>query len=101
MNELSTLSNSLTILQEEVKDPESTLRRAGDDRIRMVNEMVAGIEETLKRLKKVASKYAILGSVSKTKQLWAKFKWSAEFSSIDRLRNKVSLHSCIISYVCI
>ena len=90
MNELSTLSSSLTILQEEVKDPESTLRRAGDDRVRMVKEMVAGIEETLKRLRKVASKYDILGSGSKTKQIWAKLKWSAEFSSIDRLRNKVS-----------
>ena len=92
MNELSTLSNSLTILQEEVKDPESTLRRAGDDRVRMMNEMIAGIEETLKRLRKVASKYDILVSGSKTKQIWAKIKWSAEFSSIDRLRNKVILH---------
>ena len=91
MNELSTLSNSLTILQEEVKDPESTLRRAGDDRVRMVNEMIAGIEETLKRLRKVACKYDVLGSGSKTKRVWVKFKWSAEFSSIDRLRNKVSL----------
>lgn len=90
MNELSTLSNSLTILQEEVKDPDSTLRRAGDDRVRMVNEMIAGIEETLKRLRKVASKYDILVSGSKTKQIWGKLKWSAEFSSIDRLRNKVS-----------
>ena len=67
----------------------------------MVNEMVAGIEETLKRLRKVASKYGILESGSKTKKFWAKLKWSAEFSSIDRLRNKVSLHSCINSYVCI
>ena len=91
MSELSTLSNSITILQEEAKDPKSTLTRSGNDRIRMVNEMVAGIEETLKRLKKVASKYDMLGSGSKTKQIWAKFKWSAEFSSIDRLRNKVSL----------
>ena len=91
VSELSTLSNSITILQEEAKDPKSTLTRSGNDRIRMVNEMVAGIEETLKRLKKVASKYDILGSGSKTKQIWAKFKWLAEFSSIDRLRNKVSL----------
>ena len=91
MNELSTLSNSLTILREEAKDPESTLRRAGDDRIRMVNEMVGGIEETLKRLRETASKYNILGSSSKTKRIWAKFKWSAELCSIDRLRNKVIL----------
>ena len=101
MNELSTLSNSLTILQQEAKDPKSTLSCAGDDRVRMVNEMIAGIEDTLNRLRKVASKYAILGTGSKAKQLWVKFKWSAEFSSIDRLRNKVSLRWRIISYVCL
>ena len=101
MSELSTLSSSISILQEEAKDPKSTLTRAGDDRIRMVNEMVAGIEETLKRLRKVASKYEILGSDSKTKRIWAKFKWSADFSSIDRLRNKVSLHWCMTSYICL
>lgn len=91
MSELSTLSSSITLLQEEANDPNSTLTRSGDDRIRMVNEMVAGIGETLKRLRKVASKYDILGSNSKTKRVWAKIKWSAEMSSIDRLRNKVSL----------
>ena len=89
--EFSTLSSSITILQEEAKDPKSTLTLSGNDRMLMVNEMVASIEETLKRLRKVASKYDILGSGSKTKQIWARFKWSAELSSIDRLRNKVSL----------
>ncbi|KAK0513396.1 hypothetical protein JMJ35_004382 [Cladonia borealis] len=97
VSELSTLSNSITILQEEVKDPKSTLTRSGNDRIRMVNEMVAGIEETLKRLKKVASKYDILGSGSKTKHIWAKLKWSAEFSSIDRLRNKLIYHNTVMN----
>ena len=91
MSELSTLSNSITILQEEAKDPKSTLARSGNDRIRMVNEMVASIEETLKRLRKVASKYDILGSDSKTKRVWAKLKWTADLSCIDRLRNKVGL----------
>ena len=91
MSELSTLSNSITILQEEAKDPKSTLARSGNDRIRMVNEMVASIEETLKRLRKVASKYDILGSDSKTRRVWAKLKWTADLSSIDRLRNKVGL----------
>ena len=32
VGEISTLSNSLTILQEEVKDPESTIVQAGEDR---------------------------------------------------------------------
>ena len=57
----------------------------------MVNEMVSGISETLRRLEKVAKKYEILGSSSKRRQIWAKFKWSVEFSKIDALRNKVSI----------
>ena len=56
MGEISTLSNCLAILQEEVKDPTSTLVQAGEDRVRMVNEMVSGIGETLKRVEKVAKK---------------------------------------------
>ena len=55
----------------------------------MVNEMAKGIGVTLKKLEKVAKKYEILGSNSKRRQLWTKFKWSVEFSDIDALRNKV------------
>ena len=91
IGEISTLSNSLNILQEEVKDPTSTLVQAGEDRVRMVNEMVSGVGETLKLLEKVAKKYETLGSGSgsKRRQIWAKFKWSVDFSKIDALRNKV------------
>jgi hypothetical protein len=89
LGEVSTLSHSLTILQEEVKNPTSTLVLAGEDRVRMVNEMVARISETLKRLQKVASKYEVLESSSKRKRIWAKLKWSSELTSIDALRNKV------------
>lgn len=90
LGEVSTLRNSLTILQDEVKNPDSTLVRAGENRMRMVNGMIAGITDTLKRLEKLAGKYEILGSNSRRKQLWAKLKWSTEFSGIDALRNKVS-----------
>lgn len=55
----------------------------------MVNEMVKGIGDTLKKLEKVAKKYQILGSSSKRLQLWTRFKWSVEFSDIDSLRSKV------------
>ena len=89
LGEISTLSNSLNILQEEVKDPTSTLVQAGEDRVRMVNEMVSRVGETLKLLEKVAKKYEIFCSGSKRRQIWAKFKWSVEFPRIDALRNKV------------
>ena len=80
----------MNILQEEVNDPGSSLVQAGEDRIRMVKEMVQSIKSTLDRLEKLAKKYEILGSDSKRKQIWGKFKWSVEFTSIDTLRSKVS-----------
>ncbi len=72
-------------------DPNSALVQSGENRVQMVNEMVKGIADTLKKLEKVAKKYQILGSSSKRRQLWTKFKWSVEFSDIDSLRSKVCL----------
>ncbi|MCJ1450107.1 hypothetical protein MMC28_000436 [Mycoblastus sanguinarius] len=68
VREISTLSNSLGILQEEVNDSKSTLVLAGEDRVRMVNEMMGRIDITLKELEKVAKKYEVLNSGSKRKQ---------------------------------
>lgn len=91
VGEISGLSNSLKVLQEELADPKSTLIRAGEDRVRMVNEMMSRVHTTLKDLEKVAKKYEALGTGSKSKHMWMKFKWSVEFSSIDSLRSKVLL----------
>jgi hypothetical protein len=55
--ELSNLHNALKILEEEVKNPESVLIKAGEDRVRMVNEMVSNVGVTLKKLEKVAAKF--------------------------------------------
>jgi hypothetical protein len=87
--ELSNLHNTLKILEEELKNPKSILVEAGEDRVRMVKEMVSGINVTLKQLEKVAAKYGILGDGSKGRKIWVKFKWSVDLSSVDSLRNKV------------
>ena len=63
----------------------------------MVNEMVKNITNTLRSLEKVAKKYEILGSDSKRKLIWAKFKWSVEFTSIDTLRNKLVYHNTVMN----
>src|SRR5580698_7546718 len=81
--ELSNLRHALEILEEQVRNPKSILNKAGDDRVRMVKEMVSGIHVTLKQLEKVAAKYGILGDGSKGKKIWVKFKWSVDFSSVD------------------
>lgn len=63
----------------------------------MVNEMVHNILLTLKSLEKVAKNHEILGSGSKTRHLWARFKWSVEMTSIDGLRNKLVYHNTVMN----
>lgn len=97
LQEITALSQSITLLQEEAKDPNSTLMRSGEDRVRMVREMMARVEVTLRELEKHAKKYAKLGDTTraKRKQVWDKFKWSVDASSLDGLRNKVcSSNTC-------
>ena len=88
---MSVLSNSLKLLQEEVADVESPLIKAGEERMRMMKEMVVGIEATLRSLEDVARRYDMLGSNSKRKRWKAKIQWSLDLSIIDKLRNKVGI----------
>jgi len=48
VKELNTLSSAIQVLEEEVKDENSILMSAGEERICMVKEMICRIEETLK-----------------------------------------------------
>ena len=97
--EMSTLSNSLTILQKEVKDPESTIVQAGEDRVRLVGGVVENISTTLGKLEKYAKKYEIMGSGSKARQKWTQIKWSFDWKSIEGLRSKLNQHNTMMSLV--
>lgn len=92
LQEICTLASSLKLLKDEVDDPESTLRRSGEDRVRMVNDMISRIGMTLEELEKYAKRYESLQGVprSKRKKLWDRFTWSIEGSEIDSLRVKVN-----------
>ena len=99
LKDVLTLSSSIRILEDELQDPTSVLLQSGDDRIHMVKEMMASIHDTLKKLKKKAKRYEILGkdSLSRRKQIWSKINWSLEFSSVESLRSKVHLDRSIAS----
>lgn len=86
------LSQSIQLLQGDAANPESTMVRAGEDRVRMVKEMMVRVEVTLK-LQKFAEKYDKLGDteLSKRKRIWARFTWSTDDTDLDALRNKVWL----------
>jgi len=101
--DLTTLSSSIQLLQDEVKNESSVLVRSGEDRLRMMQVMIKRVEATLLELDKFATKYAKLldTSRSKTRKVWDRIKWSSELADIDDLRNKVrpfvSLMLCIAS----
>jgi hypothetical protein len=86
------LCSAINLLQEEVDDEESVLRRSGEDRVRMVNEMMGRIADTLKELERVSKKYdRLLGdrSRSKWKRMRDRFRFAVDAPDLDALRNKV------------
>ncbi|KAL0634113.1 hypothetical protein Q9L58_006992 [Maublancomyces gigas] len=99
LQEITALSQSIQLLQLEAKNPTSTLMSSGEDRIRMVGEIMIRVEETLRELEKYAKKYEGLGITKRAKRklLWDKLKWSSEAASLDSLRNKLVYHNGIIN----
>ncbi|KAI5782027.1 hypothetical protein DFH27DRAFT_488153 [Peziza echinospora] len=99
VGEIATLSQSIKILEDEVNNPESTLVRAGEDRARMMAEMMRRVEVTLRELEKFAMKYEQLANPKKAwrKEFWAKFKWSLDASNLEGLKNKLVYHNGVIN----
>ena len=91
--EMSTMSNSLAMLQEETKDTESSLWQSGEGRVQLVTGMLDSIYKTLQSLEKYAQKYDIPSSRSASKmqirQKVRNFKWSLHRKSIEELRSKL------------
>ncbi|KAI5807601.1 hypothetical protein DFH27DRAFT_327215 [Peziza echinospora] len=98
VGELNNFQSSLKILEVEVNDPNSILVRSGEDRVRMMQEMIKRVEATLLQLQEFAKKYSKLmdDSRSKPKKMWDKFKWSFDMSEIEALRNKLVYHNGVI-----
>ncbi|KAF8542005.1 hypothetical protein BDD12DRAFT_730158 [Trichophaea hybrida] len=99
LGEITMLSQSIKFLQEEVSNQNSTLVRAGEDRVALVNQVMSRVEETLKELQKCANKYEKLGDVKqpKSKQIWRRIRWSVDAADLDALRNKLVYHNGIMN----
>jgi len=107
LEQITMLSQAIKFLQEEVNNPQSTLVRAGDDRVQLVNQVMGRVKETLKELEKCANRYEKLGDTSqpKVKQMWRRVKWSTDAADLDALRNKVTIpvdsHSSVTVQPCL
>ncbi|KAF8536972.1 hypothetical protein BDD12DRAFT_982467 [Trichophaea hybrida] len=99
LGEVTMLSQAIQLLQKEVENPQSTLVRAGEVRVRMVNEMIRRVGVTLRELERYAKRYEKLGDTSqpKRKQIWHKFRWSKDAPDLDSMRNKLVYHNGIIN----
>jgi phosphomevalonate kinase len=96
MGEIALLSQSINLLIDEIKNPDSILVRAGEGRVDMVNRIMMQANATLKDLEKFADKYdfsAKAGERAKVKRVWDKVRFARELSSLDELRKKVQDHN--------
>ena len=99
VNELGIIKTSIELLAAEAQDPESTLASGGEERARLVGELLERIQGTLKALQKHAEKFGKLErSRPGLKKAWAQFRWSVDASDLDSLRNQVSLRIKILRY---
>ncbi|KAL0631582.1 hypothetical protein Q9L58_009553 [Maublancomyces gigas] len=64
LQQITSLSQSLKLLQLEAKNPTSNLMSSGPDRIQMVGEIMARVKNTLAELEKFAVKYQKMGDTS-------------------------------------
>jgi hypothetical protein len=94
-SEIGVLALSIDLLTQEVKEENSTLVRAGETRMRMVEEVLTQANATLKELEVFAKKhdFTALGSKEKGKRIWDRVKFSLEVKSVDAMRTKITRHN--------
>ena len=99
VTEPGTIKTSIELRADEAKGPESTLASGGEERVRLVGELLERIQGTLKALQKHAEKFGKLESSRLgLKRARAQFRWSVDASDLDSLRNQVSLRIKILRY---
>lgn len=95
-SELSVLSQSISMLVEDLNNPNSTLMMAGDSRVKLVTETMAGAKETLTKLQDFAKKHGVIRTDdrSKVKKAFDRLRYVKDASALNSLRSKVR-SSCV------
>ncbi|KAI5855155.1 hypothetical protein BZA05DRAFT_429113, partial [Tricharina praecox] len=92
VDELKTLHATIKLFEDEFGDPNSVLVRAGEDRLRMVEDLLAQVMHVLNGLREAYDKHRNLGNVSRTsfKRGWDQFKWAVGVKDVEGLRSKLT-----------
>ncbi|PNP86445.1 hypothetical protein FNYG_00147 [Fusarium nygamai] len=100
IQELGNLSNTVNLLNEEVRDQEEWIKRAGERRLEYTCKVMSQAKETLEKMDRLADKYAELdpgvnsqGSKRSLRIQWNRIKFAFEVSSINELRAKFMSHN--------
>lgn len=98
-DDIGLLAQSIQLLIDEVKTPESTLVCAGPIRIEMVNSLMNRALKNLRELQTIKSKHINIDTPhrSKIKRMWDKTKWALDVPSIEALRAKIQVDNGYIS----
>ncbi|KAF4426535.1 hypothetical protein FACUT_9845 [Fusarium acutatum] len=100
IQELGSLSNTVNLLNEEVRDREEWIKYAGERRLEYTCKVMGQAKETLEKMDRLADKYAELdpgvnsqGSKRSLRIQWNRIKFAFEVSSINELRAKFMSHN--------
>lgn len=98
-SELSVLSQSISILVEDLNNPNSTLIMAGDSRVKLVTEMMAGAKETLTKLQDFAKKHGVIRTDDrpKVKKGFDRLRYAKDASALNSLRSKLVYHNGVLN----
>jgi len=91
VDELKTLYMTMKLFGDELKDPDSVLVKAGEERLQMVKDLLEKVKQVLKGLNDSFNKHRKLGDVTRKglKAMWDQFQWARYAKDVDGLRNKV------------
>ncbi|KAF5724525.1 oxidoreductase like [Fusarium mundagurra] len=106
IQELGNLSNTMNLLNEELRDQEEWIKRAGERRLEYTCKVMGQVNATLQKMDRLADKYAELGkgdglegSRRSFRIQWNRVKFAFEVSSINELRAKLDeLRSLMMSH---
>ncbi|RBA10535.1 hypothetical protein FPRO05_05124 [Fusarium proliferatum] len=104
IQELGNLSNTLNLLNEEVRDREEWIKRAGERRLEYTCKVMGQAKETLQKMDRLADKYAELGSSDGSdgsrrsfRIQWNRVKYAFELHNINELRARFMTHTFHLS----
>lgn len=92
-SEVATSNMSINLLIADIKDKTSTLARSGEERVNVVNGVLAETKKTLLELEKFSQNFRgdqrNAGAFGKVKSVLSKAKFVGELSKIDALRARL------------